>query len=287
MGVHWTQSGSDKAAWSCPVHWWVASTAGLPFAKDMRICLIFIFLFVTTASCKSASKLVPTNTAIEPVDVSSPTSTVMPTLLPTLTPSPSLTQTLQSTPDFQTYDLRWCISDTEGDVGTPYIDVVKVDAIAQGETFLARIFVKSIPELLTFNREGVSLDHLEYSWEIWIDLDGNAKLDSKEYEDFADYDLGIMHFVSPEAEMKTTSLAEGTQHNIWKTNSAQQTWESTDEAKVEIDVLVGTLTITGNIPGLNPNSRIAFSTFDYNPGYEEREDKPDSLIMVPPNQSCS
>ena len=253
----------------------------------MRTCPIFIFLFVALASCAPASQIAPTSAAIEPANVSSHTSTLVPTLLPTWTPSPSPTQTLQPTLDFETYDLRWCISDTEGDVGIPYIDVVKLDAIAIGETLIARIFVKSIPEVLTFNRAGVSLDHVEYSWEIWIDLDGNATLDSAQYEDFADYDLGIMHFVSPEDETKTISLSEGTQHNVWKTDSAQATWDNIDDAKVEIDYLAGTITITGDIPSLNPNSKIAFSTFDYNPGYEEQEDKPDSLNMVPPDTGCT
>jgi hypothetical protein len=158
----------------------------------MRNYLIVILLLLL-ASCTPIPSVVPTVTQIESVPVSTLTSTPK----PTSTPIPSPSKTPQPTLDFQTYDLRWCLSDSEGDVDITYIDVVKVDAIARGETFTARIFVKSIPELLTFNREGVPPDHLEYSWEILIDIDGNAKAGLTDYKDFADYDLGITHFVHP------------------------------------------------------------------------------------------
>jgi len=207
--------------------------------------------------------------------------------LPTLTHTVSPTQTLEPTLDFQAYDLRWCISDTEGDVEITYIDVVRIDAIWRGETFIARVFVKSIPEFLTFNREGVPTDHLEYSWEILIDVDGDAKANSLEFEDFSEYDLAIVHFVFPEDETKDASLSEGTQQNVWKTDSTQPTWENIGEAEVEINYLAGTITITGDIPGLNSNSKIGFSTFDYNPDHEEQEDKLDSPNMVPPNRACT
>jgi hypothetical protein len=88
-------------------------------------------------------------------------------------------------------------------------------------------------------------------------------------------------------ETNTTSLPDGTQQNVWKTNLADQTWETIEHAKIEIDYSTGTITIAGNIPGLNAKSTITFSTFDYNPGSQEQDDKPDSPNMVPPNTACS
>ena len=91
--------------------------------------------------------------------------------------------------------MKWCISDAEGNVAIEYIDVVKFEAIARGATFVAKFFVRNIPEVLTFNREGVPHDHLEYSWDIWVDIDGNTNVNETEYEDFADYNLAILHYV--------------------------------------------------------------------------------------------
>jgi hypothetical protein len=183
--------------------------------------------------------------------------------------------------------LKWCISDAANDVSVSYIDVVKIEAIARGPTFIAKFYLQSIPDVLVFNREGVPSDSLEYSWEILIDVDGDAETNAIDYQYFTDYRLSANHFVLIGNEVKTDPIPLGTLQALWKHFPEEQRWKKDDVATIEIDIAAKTITLAAIIVDLNPSTKITFSTFDYNPGHEQQKDKPDFIPMVPPNTACS
>ena len=70
-----------------------------------------------------------------------------------------------------------------------HIDIVGVKSGLEGETLTATFYLKDIPQELTFNREGVESQTLEYMWMVEINIEG----DDINAHDQADYALGTVY----------------------------------------------------------------------------------------------
>ena len=133
-----------------------------------------------------------------------------------------------------------------------HTDIIKVSTAISGRWTLTAVFhLKDFPQTLTFNRPDVAPGSIEYSWEVWLDLDddpGTGLMGGFEYL------LSAYHTVSEEdnggkLRASTWSLGIDGPKPIL-------------DAKVELSAKEDTVTITGSVPKLKPEARLAFRSTD-------------------------
>jgi len=66
------------------------------------------------------------------------------------------------------------VTDDLSDELAAHTDITKVSTSISGRLMLTAVFhLRDFPQTLTFNRPDVAPGSIEYSWEVWIDLDDN------------------------------------------------------------------------------------------------------------------
>ena len=170
------------------------------------------------------------------------------------------------------------VIDDVSDVSAAHIDITEVSTALSGETLTAVFHLREVPETLTFDRTGVPDDALEYNWEVSIDVDGSGG-----YE----YTLAASHYVFPE-DRGSERVASISTRGIVQVN----TWERDltggillADASMEVSSQDRTITLSGEIPGITAESRLAFETYDFLDGSDE-VGCPTSLRPIISSSAC-
>ena len=164
---------------------------------------------------------------------------------------PSVTTAEVFAPAHEYFDTPEVISDSKGDVAFDFVDIVSVEVTLEGEEVIAHIELADLPERLTFNKAPENRG--EYSWSVYIDIDGNPNTGSIYPEFFgADYYLGVSHFVPPYAKVEVDTLLGGCSARIYRATEEGFSLEHFT-ASAEVDYVTNTLTVRGRVPGLNTN----------------------------------
>lgn len=150
-----------------------------------------------------------------------------------------------------------------------HIDIRGVTTTLDGEILTVTFQLRDLPETLIFDRTGVPEHALEYSWEVSIDVDNDPHTGSGGF----DYMLSAAYFV-PRFAQDGNTVAEITRPGfvkagLWGLN--RKGYRVPAEADIAIEVSAGdnTLTLSGEIPGISPRSRLVFETYDSLHGREQ------------------
>ena len=140
-----------------------------------------------------------------------------------------------------------------------YVDVTKVSTSLSGETLTAVFHLKDVPETLTFNRTGISENYMEYGWEVLIDVDNNRETGNDGFE----YELAASHFVSPSEKGSNVKapIESKVEANVLK--ARPDSFMYMIDATLEVSPEEDTITLSGYIPAITAESRLAFKTYDY------------------------
>jgi hypothetical protein len=168
--------------------------------------------------------------------------------------------------------------DPDMDVPNASIDVLGFSTALVGDNLQAVLHLRDIPEKLTFDRVGVPQHMMEYSWNVYVDADNDSQTGSPGIPGSPllgmEYVLSARHFVFYENNPVSLPLADGVQVNVWRYMPVERHWITISRGTLEVDAQADTLALAGTIPGILPNSRIIFQTYDYNPGGSGMEDLP-------------
>ena len=144
------------------------------------------------------------------------------------------------------------VTDDLSDELAAHTDIAEVSTSISGGKILTAVFhLRDLPETLTFNRSGAAPGSIEYSWEVWVDVDADP---GTGFMGGFEYLLSAYHTVSEEdsgAELKASTWALGIDGPKPVLN-----------AKVELSAEADTITITGGVPRLKPEVRLAFKSTD-------------------------
>ena len=140
-----------------------------------------------------------------------------------------------------------------------YVDVTKVSTSLSGETLTAVFHLKDVPETLTFNRTGISGNYMEYGWEVSIDVDNNRETGNDGFE----YELAASHFVSPSEKGSNVKapIESKVEANVLK--ARPDSFMYMIDATLKVSPEEDTITLSGYIPAITAESRLAFKTYDY------------------------
>ena len=147
-----------------------------------------------------------------------------------------------------------------------HMDIIEVSTTLTGETLSVVFHLRDLPETLEFNREGVPDDMMEYNWEVSIDVDNDAETGGFVGDD---YTMSASRFVHPSSSGETVHLplSKGVQANAWQVDAGGGTYLSS--VRIELSSEENTITLIGNIPGITPQSRLAFQAYDFLQGSEQ------------------
>ena len=144
------------------------------------------------------------------------------------------------------------VTDDFSDELAAHTDIAKVSTAISGRLMLTAAFhLKDLPQSLTFNRPGVAPGSIEYSWEVWVDLDDDP---GTGFMGGFEYLLSAYHTVSEEengGKLKASTWSLGIDGP-----------KPVLDAKVELSAETDTVTITGGVPRLRPEVRLAFRSTD-------------------------
>ncbi|MDE0311426.1 MAG: hypothetical protein OXI52_04110, partial [Caldilineaceae bacterium] len=159
------------------------------------------------------------------------------------------------------------VLDAAGDVPAAHVDVIEINSSLSEELLTVVFRLRDIPETLTFDRTGVPEHAQEYNWEVSIDVD-NVRTTG--FYGF-DYALSAMHVVFPRAGgiNRTAAIdAPGVlQTNTWELDQHESM--AIEWGRLEVSAENNTITLSGKVPGITADSRLAFGAVDYLGGTEE------------------
>ena len=159
------------------------------------------------------------------------------------------------------------VLDAAADMPAAHIDIIEINSSLSEEILTVVFQLRDIPETLTFDRAGVPENALEYNWEVSVDVDNDRTTGSYGF----DYALSAMHIVFPRAGgiNRTASIeAPGVvQTDIWELDEHDAM--TIEEGRLEVSVEDNTITLSGKVPGITAESRLAFGAIDYLGGTEE------------------
>ncbi len=157
-------------------------------------------------------------------------------------------------------------TDDISDVSAPYLDISKVSTSLSGERLTVMFRFRDIPETLTFNRTATSASTMEYSWEVSVDADNDPETGDGGFE----YLLSAYHIVPPAREGDNTEapIKEVAKASVWEKRPGGSI-KSFKGASLKVSAVTDTMILRGRIPGITPQSRLAFRTYAYSGGSDE------------------
>ena len=144
----------------------------------------------------------------------------------------------------------------------PHIDITEVDTHLRDDTLTVVFHLRDLPDRLTFNRTGVTGGQMEYIWQVSVDVDG----DEETGIEGADFALSAFHF-APSSEVgtnSTQSIRNGTEGAGWVLSTdGDVRGLFIGSATLEASVEANTVTLSGAVHGITPQSRLTFGVYDY------------------------
>ena len=152
------------------------------------------------------------------------------------------------------------ITDDFSDELAAHTDIAKVSTAISGGKILTAVFhLRDLPETLTFDRAGVAPGSIEYSWEVWLDLDADP---GTGFMGGFEYLLSVYHEVSEadSGDSQTVEIGNILKANLWSLGVEGP--HPVLNARVELSPEADTITVTGGVPRLKPEVRLAFRSTD-------------------------
>ena len=171
--------------------------------------------------------------------------------------------------------------DDASDVTAAYLDIVEVSTSLTGETLTAVFRFRDIPETLTFNRTGTLVNHMEYSWGLSIDVDADPETGDGGFE----YLLSAHHIVWPPHTGGNTEapIEEVAKADVWEMQPGGRITALRD-ASLEVSAETDMMMLSGRIPGITPDSRLSFRTFEHRGESDEAGCQEPPSILASSNQ---
>lgn len=155
-----------------------------------------------------------------------------------------------------------------------YIDIVKVESELYKQVLTVVLHLRDIPEELTFNREGMKNNRIEYSWMVLISESGYVEPWADEVERMTRFRHHLMtaHFTEDvEAIVPDSgSIVSFVESNVWaikrdEGSEEERPWyaEALWDASIEVSHEKDTLTMTGYVPGVAGEHLLLIETNDY------------------------
>ncbi len=155
-----------------------------------------------------------------------------------------------------------------------FIDIGKVESELYKQVLTVVLHLRDISEKLTFNREGMKKNRIEYSWMVLISQSAYVEPWADEFERMTRFKHHLMtaHFTEgDEAGAPTSgSITSYAESDVWaigreEGSEEEHSWyaEALWEATLEVSHELVTLTMTGHVPDVASEHFLVIETEDY------------------------
>jgi hypothetical protein len=156
------------------------------------------------------------------------------------------------------------LSDAEGDVDHPFVDLVGASAAKDGEGLVVRMKLASLPKTLTFCQSGVPENRLEYKWAAVFDIEGDGT---------DDFSIELTNFKPPDSEPVKGDPLQKAQLTVWELSANGGTASEVLFRGGRVgNELVFDIPMCGFVSSLGPETQVRFETY-YTDGNAEDEDR--------------
>ena len=147
-----------------------------------------------------------------------------------------------------------------------YIDIIKTRSNRVGETIHATFYLREIPEMLTFNRDGVGNTVVEYIWTVSVDVDGGFGREPEYEFMMAAFTVASVvseagrNLVRPLKNVIEVELYE----RVFDESLGDYTWLEVEGSNPRLTISHEdhTVKIASEIPGVSQESMLYFHSFD-------------------------
>jgi hypothetical protein len=226
----------------------------------VRILLFTSLLGMFFASCggqspadiETQARRIAATMLATSMETSDATPSATATLPPTQTARPVLTATVPTA----------TVPSTDTRVAG-VTQIVEAYSKISGETLEIVLQLQDLPSELTFNQPGVDVHEVEYSWGASVDVDNDPQTgDWEGYE----YSLEAF-FATSGGEPFTAPIQDAVQAYVLENISGEDSYQRLSEATISVDPVANTITLSGHIPGLMPESRVHFDAHESSDHY--------------------
>ena len=148
-----------------------------------------------------------------------------------------------------------------------HIDIIKTRSNRVGETIHATFYLREIPEMMTFNRDGVGDTVQEYMWTVSVDVDWRLEPGEPEFDFMmAAFTVSTVvselgrNLVRPLENVIEVELYE----RVFDESLKEYTWLEVEGSnpRVTISHEDHTIKLTSEIPGVSQESLLYFRSLD-------------------------
>ena len=135
------------------------------------------------------------------------------------------------------------------------------------ETLSIVFHLRDLPEEIERNRKGRAIDSFEYMWRVYIDTD---LADEKESDRFEYMFAAFTYVASGETETPpaTQLLEEALDFALFEAVKHNMMIEVPTESRLTVSSGDNTITLIGEVPGILPESHVAFRALDPMRGFD-------------------
>jgi hypothetical protein len=156
------------------------------------------------------------------------------------------------------------LSDPEGDVEHPFVDLVGASASKDGDGLVVRMRLAGFPDRLTFCQPGVPENRMEYKWAVMFDLEGDGT---------DDFSIELTNFKPPESEPVTGDPLKEAQLTVWELNDLGGEASTVLFRGGKIgNELIFDVPMCGLVSSIGPETQVRFETY-YTDGRTEDVDQ--------------
>ena len=148
-----------------------------------------------------------------------------------------------------------------------YIDIVKVESFLEGELLSVLFHLRDLPDEIELNRKGRDKDVFENMWMVYIDTDLE---DEKEPDRFEYMLMAFSDTLSNETDSppSTQLLEEALDIALFESGQGNALMQVQTGARLTVSPDDNIIILVSEVPGISPESLIAFGAFDSMRGYD-------------------
>ena len=150
--------------------------------------------------------------------------------------------------------------DVENDVEIGHVDILKIISKIGKEKLEVVFYLRELPDELTINQDKLQEGRNEYYWRAEIDVDNDSSTGSS---DGIDYILQVRNFKKGKSK---TGPIDKVFYAYFGKYIYKNAYTSYGLGVLNVDLEADTITIAAEVPGINEDSVITYSTYDVNLG---------------------
>jgi hypothetical protein len=149
-----------------------------------------------------------------------------------------------------------------------HINITEAHYTISEDRLIFTLTLQDLPDHMIFNRSSVCDNCTEYEWGVFINSDNDTETGYAEWVTGYntpgwEYTMALSSLKEPGVDPSTMSISDAAEAVV-KEQISETSWMHVGFADFSIDTDKNSISIQGKIPGINPEAKILFYSYDFN-----------------------